>query len=135
MVYALDTNIIIHLLKDTPSVVSQYDEKIAKNIPIIIPPYVDFEIRRGLRYADATAKEKIYQCLCDSCEVGEMQRETWIYAANLYSDIRHSKYTICDADILIAAFCILNEYTLITNNTKDFSKIKKIQIEDWTLYA
>jgi len=27
--------------------------------PTVIPPYVDFEIRRGLRYAKATAKERI----------------------------------------------------------------------------
>jgi predicted nucleic acid-binding protein len=131
MTYALDTNIIIHLLRNTPAVVSQYDEKLAQGIPIIIPPYVDFEIRRGLRYANATAKEQIYQRLCESCEAGEMRRETWVYAANLYSEMRHSKFTVGDADLLIAAFCLVDDYTLVTNNTKDFEKFQKLKLLDW----
>jgi len=132
MAYALDANIIIHLLRGTPTVVAQYDIKLAQRTPIIIPPYVDFEIRRGLRYANATAKEKIYQKLCDSCEIGEMRRETWIYAASLYSDLRHSKFTVGDADLLIAAFCLIDEHVLVTNNTRDFEKFTSLQHVDWT---
>ena len=37
-----------------------------------------------------------------------------------------------DADILIAAFCLENDYTLVTNNTKDFVNIKGLLINDWT---
>jgi len=103
-----------------------------KGIPIIIPTYVDFEIRRGLRYANATAKERMYQRLCDSCEIGEMQKDVWIYAANLYSDLRHRKFTVGDADLLIAAFCFVNDYILVTNNTKDFERFETIQLVDWT---
>jgi len=132
MTYALDTNTIIHLLRDTPNVVSEYDKKVTQGTPIIIPPYVDFEIRRGLRYANATAKERIYLKLCDSCEIGEMRREAWIYAANLYSDMRHRKFTVGDADLLIAAFCLFNEHILVTNNIRDFEKFTNLQLVDWT---
>ena len=132
MTYAVDANIIIHLLRGTPLVVSQYDKMLSQAIPIIIPPYVDFEIRRGLRYANATAKEKIYQKLCDSCEIGEMRRETWVYAANLYSDLRHNKFTVGDADLLIAAFCFVDGYVLVTNNTRDFEKFLNLPLVDWT---
>ena len=131
MIYALDANIVIHLLLNTPPVVSQYDKMLAQGTPIIIPPYVDFEIRRGLRYANATAKERIYQKLCDSCEIGEMRRETWVYAASLYSDLRHRKFTVGDADLLIAAFCLVDEYILVTNNTRDFEKFASLQLVDW----
>ena len=131
MTYALDSNIIIHLLRNTPAVVSQYDKALAQGTPVIIPPYVDFEIRRGLRYANATAKEKMYRRLCDSCEIGEMRREAWVHAANLYSDLRHSKFTVGDADLLIAAFCLVDEYVFVTNNTKDFEKFPKLQLADW----
>ena len=132
MTYALDTNIIIHLLRDTPTVVSHYDKMLMQGMPIIIPPYVDFEIRRGLRYANATAKERIYQKLCESCEIGEMRREAWIYASTLYSDLRHNKFTVGDADLLIAAFCLVDGYILVTNNTRDFEKFADLQLVDWT---
>ena len=133
MTYALDTNIVIHLLRDNPAVVSQYDKNIANGTTIVIPPYVDFEIRRGLRYANATAKERIYERLCDSCEVGEMSRSVWVRAASLYSDLRHSGFTVGDADILIAAFCIENGYTLVTNNAKDFMNMTGLYVVDWVV--
>ena len=131
MTYALDTNTIIHLLKGTVSVVSKIKESLFQDIPIIIPPYADYEIRRGLRYANATAKEQAYRRLCDSCEVGEMRREIWVRAANLYSDLRHNGFTVGDADILIAAFCVENGYTLVTNNTKDFINMDGVNLVDW----
>ena len=132
MTYALDANTIIHLLRGTPSVVQRYERMLVQGIPIIIPPYVDFEIRRGLRYANATAKEKLYQKLCGSCEIGEMRRETWVYAATLYSDLRHSNFTVGDADLLIAAFCLVDEYVLVTNNIRDFERFASLQLVDWT---
>jgi tRNA(fMet)-specific endonuclease VapC len=131
MTYALDTNIIIHLLKDTVAVISQYDNCLSQGIPIVIPPYVDFEILRGLRYANATAKERVYQQLCGSCKIGEMQRGTWVRAADLYVDLRRNGFTVGDADIIIAAFCIENGYTLVTNNTKDFMNIDGLLLVDW----
>ena len=132
MAYALDANIIIHLLKNTPTVVAWCDNVFTQEIQIVIPPYVDFEIRRGIKYANAIAKERVYKQLCNSCEMGEMRRETWELAATIYSDLRKASYTVGDADILIAAFCIMDGYTLVTNNTKDFHNINGLQIEDWT---
>ena len=131
MIYALDTNTVIHLLRDTLAVVTQYDESLTQGMPIIIPPYVDFEIRRGLRYANATAKERIYQRLCVSCEIGEMRREIWVRAANLYVDLRRSGFTVGDADILIAAYCLENGCILVTSNTKDFINMNGLRLVDW----
>ena len=131
MTYALDTNTIIHLLSHTPSVRIHRDAALAQGAKLIIPPYVNFELRRGFRYVNASAKEQAYLSLCARCSVGEMRTETWELAANIYADLRRAKYTVSDADILIAAFCIVEELILVTNNTKDFANIKKLQIIDW----
>ena len=80
MIYALDTNIIIHLILQTPNVVAQYRHAVEKNTKIVIPPYVDFEIRKGLAYKNANAKMRAYLELCNSCKVGDMRREIWILA-------------------------------------------------------
>ena len=131
MVYALDTNIIIHLLHNTRPVIMRFDEKMAQRTRIAIPPYVDYEIRRGLRYVNATAKERAYGRLCNVCEMGEMRRETWVCASNLYTNLRHAGYTVGDADIIIGAFCIVDGYTLVTNNISDFINMKELALEDW----
>ena len=131
MTYALDTNTIIHLLKHTPSVLARRDSELDNGAKLIIPPYVNYELRRGFRYVKATAKERSYQNLCARYPVGEMRSETWDLAATIYADLRLASYTVGDADILIAAFCIVDGYTLVTNNTKDFQNISNLQMVDW----
>ena len=131
MTYALDTNTVIHLIKGTASVFTRYDENLLHGISFVIPPYVDFEICRGLLYANAKAKERTYQSICKSCNIGEMSRDAWRCAANLYSDLRHKGFTVSDADILIAAFCLENGYALVTNNIKDFANIDGLMLIDW----
>ena len=123
MKYALDTNIIIHLILQNPNVVAGYIHAVEKNTEIVIPPYVDFEIRKGLEYKKAAAKMKAYLELCNCCKVGDMRKDVWIYAADLYANLRRNGFTVADPDIIIAAFCIVDGFTLVTNNTKDFSCI------------
>jgi tRNA(fMet)-specific endonuclease VapC len=129
--YALDTNTVIHLLRNTASVISHFNVNLEHGIPIVIPSYVDYEIRRGLRYSNAIAKERMYGILCKSCEFGEMSRGVWFNAVDIYVNLRQKGFTVGDADILIAAFCIENQYTLVTNNTKDFENIEDIELVDW----
>ena len=53
-------------------------------------------------------------------------------AAAVYASLRLAGFTVGDADILIAAFCIVNGCTLVTNNTKDFINIPEVHLADWT---
>jgi tRNA(fMet)-specific endonuclease VapC len=131
--YALDTNIIIHLLINTPSVCERFDNAIiTEKAKIVIPPYVNFEILRGFKYVSAPRKEKTYQQLCACCDIGEMNRNVWERAADIYADLRCAGFTVNDADILIAAFSVINKFTLVTGNTKDFENIDGLQITNWT---
>ena len=132
MTYALDTNTIIHLLSHTPAVIAQRNSALEKGARLIIPPYVNFELLRGFRYVNAAAKERSYRLLYARYPAGEMKPETWELAADIYADLRKAGYTVGDADILIAAFCLVDGYILVTNNTKDFMNIDGLQIMDWT---
>ena len=131
MIYALDTNIIIHLIIGTPSVSTCYEECLIGSNKITLSPYVDFEVRRGLRYKNAIAKERLYERLCNNWSIGEMGRNVWLQAVSIYSDLRHKGYTLGDADILISAYCIENQCTLVTNNIKDFSIVSGLKLVDW----
>jgi len=131
MIYSLDTNIIIHLIIGTSAVSARYEECLSNGGIIAISPYVDFEVRRGLRYKNATAKERIYERLCQNWNIGEINRNVWSQAVIIYVGLRHSGFTVGDADILIAAFCVENGYTLVTNNAKDFQNINGLCFVDW----
>ena len=131
MTYALDTNIIIHLLHHTPAVLNRRDKEIGRGAQLVIPPYVNFEIRRGFHYVAAPAKERSYKQLCAHCTVGEMSGESWEHAAVLYADLRRAGYTVGDADIIIAAFCIVGGHTLVTANTKHFEPVDGLKLINW----
>jgi tRNA(fMet)-specific endonuclease VapC len=133
MVYALDTNTIIHLLHLTPAVIKRRDAAIEQGMQLVIPPYVNFEIKRGFHYVSAPRKEQLYKQLLTRYPVGDMSAETWELAAVLYADTRRSGRTVDDADLLIAAFCIVGDYTLVTNNTRHFEGIDGLKLEDWTV--
>ena len=52
-------------------------------------------------------------------------------AAELYAELRSRGQLIEDADLLSAAIALVNDMTLITNNTAHFNRIEGLQIEDW----
>lgn len=58
-------------------------------------------------------------------------------AANIYGQIRvqlESKGTpIGPNDLMIASIALANNLTLVTHNTREFSRVANLQIEDWEL--
>jgi predicted nucleic acid-binding protein len=135
MVYVLDANIIIHYLRDNPTVIENLELAVNNNDFIIIPYVVDYEIRRGYEVKPAPNKETHYDILSthtDFCTVASMGDGFWADAAKIYAEIYHKRLTVGENDIQIAAFCLHNGYTLVTNNTDDFRNITGLQIVDWT---
>jgi predicted nucleic acid-binding protein len=133
MIYALDSSIIIYLLNRNEMVCTKRDEVIAAGERIIIPPIVDYEIRRGFLYKSFPKKESIYWSICGHYGIGDMTAEIWMRSANIYADLRKRSISIEDADIFIAAFCVVNDYILVTHNIKHFENINVLRIEDWLI--
>jgi len=131
MTYALDTNTIIAILKNNKDVEEKGDKVITAGDKLIIPPTVDYEIQRGLLYAPSPKKEKIYFSLRQHYGVGIMTPEMWVKSAHIYVDLRKNGFTVGDNDIYIAVFCLLNGYTLVTRNTKDFENVAGLRQVNW----
>ena len=131
MDYALDTNIIIHLMRGTQSVKENRENAHNAGSQFIIPPFVNYEVRRGLFVKPVPRHEQAYNIIFENCTLGEMTVDTWICAAKIYSELYTKHFTVKDADILIAAFCLVEGYTLVTDNTKDFENINGLQLVNW----
>jgi len=132
MTYAPDSNIISYMLKKDRHVCERYLEESAAGHECIIPPVVYYEIKRGLLYSDATAKSDAFDVLCREFGVGEMSMLARNEAARQYAGLRRAGRLPGDDDILIAAFCIVNGYTLVTNNTKHYADISGLQMVNWS---
>ena len=131
MIYALDSNSIIHYLNGKASVMTMFHNKIKNKMSIVIPSVIDYEMMRGFYHTKNPNKESIYNKLRNNCPIVEVNASIWDCAAALWANLRKARRTNGDADILLAAFCIVNSYTLVTHNTKHFADIDGLNIVDW----
>ena len=60
-----------------------------------------------------------------------MDTHTWDEAARLYALHRGKEQLVEDADFFVAAFCIVNNYTLVTNNIRHFEHIDGLKLINW----
>ena len=133
-IYVLDTNTIIHYLHHNPIVVQNFENAISAKNELIIPRIVDYEVRRGFEVKSAPNREIHYDEISRSmfCDVVNMGENFWHIAAQIYGSLYKQRFTVGDHDIIIGAFCIYNDYTLITANVKDFQNMDRIKLVDWT---
>ena len=131
MIYAIDTNIVSYFIREDENIISRFRAALAAGHSIIIPPVTYYEIRRGFKHKDAPKKEKAFDRMCTMFPIGEMSLSAWEQAADIYGKTRRAGNPVEDTDIINAAYCIVNGYTLVTNNEKHFDGIDDLIFENW----
>jgi tRNA(fMet)-specific endonuclease VapC len=131
MKYALDTNTVVRLLREDPNTCKNFDAAVERGDEIAIPPLVHYEIRRGFLCKSAPKREKMYNRLIKQYPVDDVSAGSLEQAARIYAELYSKHFTVEDSDILIAAFCKENDYTLVTDNTKDFENMNGLQFINW----
>ena len=129
--FALDTNIVSNLLKNSELAYSMVEEETDRGNIFIIPPIVYYEVKRGLLAVNAVNQQKLFDTLCRKLPIGSMALAEWDTASKIYADLRVQGTPIEDADIFIAAFCIAGNYTLITGNIKHFNRVVGLKLLSW----
>ena len=133
-IYALDSNIISEMLKDNEHIINRYEQEIIQGREFIIPPIVFYEIQRGLLAKNMLKRLKNFEEFCKDIEIGEFNVHVWLKAAQIYAGLSKQGKPIgamFDGDIFIAAYCIVNGYTLITRNKDHFERIDDLQFKNW----
>ena len=123
--YALDSNIISYLL-DRRLDVQRFIRDLAT--PVIIPPIAFYEVQRGLLAVNAVKKLQIFRKMWIQWDVGKMDFDAWNTAAEIYAYLSRRGELLEDADIMIAAYCVVNNFPLITNNAKHMRRIPQLQV-------
>jgi tRNA(fMet)-specific endonuclease VapC len=133
MIYFLDTNICIRYLNGSSP---QIAEKMAvvDLDDIKIPTIVAAELFYG---AFKSAKRE-YNLSRFRAFVGQFEAAYFdCAAAELYGEIRatleSNGETIGWNDLLIAATAKANDGVLVTNNTREFVRVKGLRLDDWTM--
>jgi tRNA(fMet)-specific endonuclease VapC len=136
MTYALDSNIISFLLRPdrNPEVVRRLRETLEQGDAYVIPPLSYYEVYWHLLRKRASGQTRSFNRLYrDSAIKLNMNEAEFIKAAEIRADLEERGLPIGakDADIFIAAHCIVNGYTLVTDNVSDFRRIDELKFVNW----
>lgn len=132
MRYFLDTNTIIYAIKGSFKQVEDHFRSVPME-SIVIPSVVVAEIEYGAYKSSNYKKtiEKYNEFIRHFDIIGFNEDASRVYG-KIRSDLEKLGSPIGPNDLIIASIVIAENGTLITHNTKEFSRIKDLKIEDWT---
>lgn len=129
--YLLDTNICIYVLSGRyPELADRVDSlgKSAVHTSVIVLGELAYGIAKSKRKRDAQSR-------LDSLLIGVSIDELPASAGEHYGDIRATLEAAgkpIDAnDLWIAAHARADGLTLVTNNTREFRRVKGLKVENW----
>ena len=131
MRYMLDTNICIFIIKNRPeNVIRKFMEHEQEDICISSITYA--ELVHGVEKSQAKEKNRIALMLFLS-EIQIIPFDDM--AAQVYgvikTDLQKKGTPIGPLDTLIAAHAKALNYTLVTNNIREFVRVEGLKLEDW----
>lgn len=129
--YTFDTNILSYYIRGNEEIKNRLTRELSGGNQFIINPITYYEISRGLLAINSPVKSKKFKELCQVFGILELSKRVLDIAAQNYAILRKKGELIEDADLFIAATCIVNDLILITNNRKHFSRIDGLKIESW----
>ena len=133
MIYFLDTNICIYFLNNSSKNVSSHLIKTsASNIKI--PSMVAAELLYG---AEKSLKRennlKLFKTFLSVFEIISFDEQASECYAGIRAELERKGQTIGSNDLVIAATVLAKGGVLVTHNTPEFSRIKKLKTADWTV--
>ena len=131
--YCLDTNIVSEILRKNENVRKYMENALKNDYPVYICSIVYYEIVRGLKTAGKTRRLKEFLTLHETLPHLFLDRESYEViekATEIYVQL-HRGNQIEDNDIYIGAIALINDCTLVTANTRHFSRIEGLKIVNW----
>jgi tRNA(fMet)-specific endonuclease VapC len=129
--FVLDSDIITYYLKGNSTIIARVNQESDNHNSLIIPLVVYYEIKRWLTISNSKKRLAIFENICSYSGIDIIDKEVFDIAVLIYVDLTKNGITISDNDIFIAAYCIKNKYTLVTNNTNHFKSIKNLEVVNW----
>ena len=133
MVYMLDTNICVFIIKKRPFPVLEKLEKIrGEQICISVVTYAELEYG-----VERSSSKKLNQEVLDEFMSHLLVLPWEIEAARQYGKIRtyleKIGTPIGNMDLLIAAHALSGKQILVTNNLREFKRVPHLKYEDWAI--
>lgn len=135
MIYLLDTNILIYLIKKQPPAIGQRVDALHEDDSLCMSFITWAELLKGaerstrkaevLRRLDALARQVpvIYPAGPAICR----------HYAGQFMRLKDAGTPIGANDLWIACHALAEEATLVTHNTREFERVAGLRVEDWAV--
>jgi len=128
--WVLDTNTLIYYFKGQGRV----SDTLLSHSPgdIGIPAIVLYELEVGIAKSTSPRKRREQlNALADVTQMLPFGRGEAEAAARIRASLEKQGAPIGPYDLLIAGTALAHGATLVTRNTREFGRIRKLQVEDW----
>ena len=131
MIYLLDTNTCIYFLNSSSEkIISQF--KRLSPSKIILPSITVAELFYGAEKSKAKKKNwAIVENFVSTFKIVPFDEKSCEIYARIRASLEKSGVPVGPMDLLIASISLSNNSILVTNNTKEFRRIKGLKLENW----
>jgi tRNA(fMet)-specific endonuclease VapC len=130
--YLLDTNICIFVIKQKPSAVVQKFKLFAAD-ELCISTVTLAELRYGAdKSSNPSKNHNALDLFLAPLAILDFDSQCAEFYGIVRSDLERRGQPIGPLDTMIAAHAVRLRIPLVTNNTKEFSRISGLAIEDWS---
>ena len=127
----LDTNILVYCVQGREPVTSRV--RSADFREVAIPSVVVFELEYGTLKSTNARRRAIVSALLDNLQEIPFDREAAREAARIRVELERRGEMIGPLDVMIAGTAASRGAMLITNNIREFSRVKGLRVADWTV--
>ena len=128
--YLLDTNIVIYIQRGVPSVLARLNELGADRVAL--PSIVAAELACGVEKSTFKDRNrKVLELFLSEVRVLPWTQDAMWHFARQQHELRQSGQVIGELDLLIACQALALDAVCVTNNTREFGRIKGLKLENW----
>lgn len=135
MIYCLDTNVVIDATnnKKIAHIVLSHFKKVTAS-DIIIPAVVIAELEFGARHStDYDRNMKVVKEFLKDFKVIPFTEKEAEFYGRIRQQLTLDGTPIGSNDMLIAATALAHDTAIVTHNVSEFSRVKDLKLEDWTV--
>jgi tRNA(fMet)-specific endonuclease VapC len=131
--YMLDTDTCSYIMRRSPAAVVKKLAKTPVN-DVCISVITKSELLFGVEVSPKRRQDEVaLEAFLRHVEVLDFPDEASSHYAKIRVDLKARGTMIGANDLLIAAHARSQNLTLITNNTREFSRVRNLSIDNWTV--
>ena len=130
MRYLLDTNTVSDLVRKPQGKVAEQILKVGES-KVCTSIVVAAELRYGAEKKQSPSLSAQLEAVLGALEILPFEKPADVSYGSIRAQLERAGKPIGANDLLIAAQALTPGYTVVTDNGKEFSRVKHVQVENW----